>query len=213
MRLNNAENSVGATHSLKLLTSPRRVTTSKQLDLLSIANLPALDSLKSVCKKEALLDAMGEILYHQMMAVYSSRALNIEHGNYHLASIIAGDESIGAVTLAKPLQMGDWVSSAVRDMDAAQIDLVKTAGKLRRQLDTQTNNNVPQFGLLFSCLGRGLYLYNGVDQDLALLKSLIPNLPLIGFYGNGEIAPIRGKNELLQYSAVLGLFGKNNESI
>ena len=170
MRLNNAENSVGATHSLKLLTSPRRVTTSKQLDLLSIANLPALDSLKSVCKKEALLDAMGEIFYHQMMAVYSSRALNIEHGNYHLASIIAGDESIGAVTLAKPLQMGDWASSAVRDMDAAQIDLVKTAGKLRRQLDTQTNNNVPQFGLLFSCLGRGLYLYNGVDQDLALLK-------------------------------------------
>jgi small ligand-binding sensory domain FIST len=56
-------------------------------------------------------------------------------------------------------------------------------------------------------------LYNGVDQDLALLKSLILNLPLIGFYGNGEIAPIKGKNELLQYSAVLGLFGKNNESI
>ncbi len=213
MRLNNAQYAVGATHGLKLLTSPRRITASNQLDLVSIANLPALDSLKSACKKEALFDAEGEIPYHQMMAVYSSRASYIERGDYHLASIITGDDATGSVTLAKPLQVGDWVSWAVRDMDAAQIDLVKTASTLRRQLATQTNNNAPQFALLFSCLGRGPYLYNGVDQDLALLKTLFPNLPLIGFYGNGEIAPIRGKNELLQYSAVLGLFGENNESI
>jgi small ligand-binding sensory domain FIST len=142
-----------------------------------------------------------------LMAVYASRASHIERGDYHLTSIITGDDSTGAVTLAKPLQVGDWISWAVRDMDAAQIDLVKTASTLRRQLAAETHNAVPQFSLLFSCLGRGPYLYNGIDQDLALIKTLFPGLPLIGFYGNGEIAPIRGKNELLQYSAVLGLFG------
>ena len=213
MRLTNAQYAVGATHGLKLLTSPRRITASNQLDILSIANLPAMDSLKSACEKEALFDAEGEIPYHQLMAVYANRASHIERGDYHLASIIIGDEVTKSVTLAKPLQVGDWVSWAVRDMDAAQIDLVKTASTLRRQLAAQTNNNAPQFALLFSCLGRGPYLYNGVDQDLALLKTLFPNLPLIGFYGNGEIAPIRGENELLQYSAVLGLFGEQNESI
>jgi small ligand-binding sensory domain FIST len=31
-------------------------------------------------------------------------------------------------------------------------------------------------------------------------------MPLIGFYGNGEIAPVKGRNQLLQLSAVLGLF-------
>ena len=213
MRLTNVPYAVGATHGLKLLSSPRRVTASNQLDILSIANLPAMDSLKSACEKEALFDAEGEIPYHQLMAVYANRASHIEHGDYHLASIIIADEVSKTVTLAKPLQVGDWVSWAVRDMDAAQIDLVKTASTLRRQLAAQTNNNAPQFALLFSCLGRGPYLYNGVDQDLALLKTLFPNLPLIGFYGNGEIAPIRGENELLQYSAVLGLFGEYNESI
>lgn len=213
VRLNNAQFSVGATHGLKILTSPRRITASKQLDLSTIANLPAFDSLKSACKKEALLDAQAEIPYHQLMAVYASRASHIERGDYHLTSIITGDDVTGTVTLAKPLQVGDWVSWAMRDMDVAQIDLVKTASTLRRQLAAQTNNHAPKFALLFSCLGRGPYLYNGVDQDLALLKTLFPNLPLIGFYGNGEIAPIRGKNELLQYSAVLGLFGEKNESI
>jgi small ligand-binding sensory domain FIST len=68
----------------------------------------------------------------------------------------------------------------------------------------------PEFALLFSCLGRGPYFYNGFDQDLALIKTLFPNLPIIGFYGNGEIAPINGINELLQYSAVLGLFTESN---
>lgn len=210
MRLNNTQFAVGATHGLKLLGSPRRITACNQLDLLSIANLPAFDVLTSACKKEALLDTNKEIPYHQLMAVYASRAAHIERGDYHLASIITGDDATGSVTLAKPLQMGDWVSWAIRDMDAAQIDLVKTASTLRRQLAAETRNAAPQFALLFSCLGRGPYLYNGVDQDLALIKTLFPNLPLIGFYGNGEIAPIRGKNELLQYSAVLGLFGKQS---
>lgn len=213
MRLNHVPYAVGATHGLKLLNSPRRITQCHQLDLSSIANLSALDSLKSACKKEGLLDAYDEIPYHQLMAVYASRASHIERGDYSLSSIIAGDDMAGTVTLAQALQVGDWVSWAVRDSDTAQIDLVKTASTLRRQLANETQNAAPQFALLFSCLGRGPYLYNGVDQDLALIKTLFPHLPLIGFYGNGEIAPIRGHNELLQYSAVLGLFGEKNESI
>lgn len=37
-------------------------------------------------------------------------------------------------------------------------------------------------------------------------------MPIIGFYGNGEIAPIAGKSEMLQYSAVLGLFSEIKKS-
>ena len=119
-----------------------------------------------------------------------------------LATIITGDESTGAVTLDKYLKVGDWISWAVRDMNIAQVDLVKTATELKQQLAVK-----PAFSMLFSNLGRGPYFYDGIDQDLALIKTLFPQLPLIGFYGNGEIAPINGKNTLLQYSAVLGLFG------
>ncbi len=213
MRLNNAQYAVGATHGLKLLTSPRRVTNCNQLDLISIANLPAFDVLSAVCQKSDLLNANKLMPYHQLMVAYASRASHIERGDYRLAAIMMGDAAAGTVTVAKPLQVGDWVSWAVRDMDAAQVDLVKTASTLRRQLAAQTQNAAPQFALLFSCLGRGPYLYNGVDQDLALMKTLFPGLPLIGFYGNGEIASINAKNELLEYSAVIGLFGENNEPI
>ena len=45
-----------------------------------------------------------------------------------------------------------------------------------------------------------------IERDLELMQNLLPDMPLIGFYGNGEIAPVNGVNEMLQYSAVLGLF-------
>lgn len=206
MQLSNMDCAIGATHGLKLITSPRRITDCNQHDILKIANLPAFNHLRSAWHKHAqnvaLIDYV-QVPYHQLIAVHASRASHIERGDYSLATMITGDEASGSITLAKPLKVGDWISWAVRDIDAAQLDLVKTATQLKQQLAVK-----PEFSLLFSNLGRGPYFYNGIDQDLALIKTLFPQLPLIGFYGNGEIAPINGKNTLLQYSAVLGLFGR-----
>ncbi len=199
----NATGAVAATHGLKVISAPRRITKCKGNDLLTIANLPAFSSLASACKKNDI--TTEDLPYHHLIAVHASKASALERGEYNLASIIIANEETQSVTLTKPLQVGDWISWAIRDVDAAQIDIVKTASVLRRQLDSE-----PTFALLFSSLGRGPYFYNGIDQDLALIKTLFPDLPIIGFYGNGEIAPINGINELLQYSAVLGLFTASN---
>ena len=203
--MTNTHAAVAASHGLQLISSPRRITKTVANDLLSLAHLPALNTLLSACKKQDIAINNNDIPYHLLVAVYARKASQIERGDYNLASLIIANQDKDSVTLTKPLNEGDWLSWAVRDVDAAQIDIVKTASMLRRQLDVE-----PEFALLFSCLGRGPYFYNGSDQDLALIKTLFPDLPLIGFYGNGEIAPIAGVNELLQYSAVLGLFAKSN---
>lgn len=201
--LNNTTSAIAASHGLQVISAPRRITACDGNDLLKIANLPAYPTLNLAWQKHSKSEK--DLPYHQLMAVYASKASQLERGEYNIASIVIANEENLSITLAKPLQTGDWVSWAIRDVDAAQIDIVKTASILRRQLDTE-----PEFALLFSCLGRGPYFYNGIDQDLALIKTLFPDLPIIGFYGNGEIAPINAVNELLQYSAVLGLFAENN---
>ncbi len=200
--LNNIAMAVAASHGLKVISSPRRITASKGNDLRTIASLPALNTLASAWQKHAKTTDTPP--YHQLMAVYASKASMLERGEYSVASIIIENADDASITLTKSLQVGDWLSWAIRDVDAAQVDIVKTASELKQQLESE-----PSFALLFSCLGRGPYFYNGTDQDLALIKTLFPNLPIIGFYGNGEIAPINGINELLQYSAVLGLFAKS----
>ena len=201
--LQNTHSAVAASHGLQLISSPRRITACNGNDLLSLANIPSLNTLYAACKKNDI--SSDDLPYHQLIAVYASKASLIERGEYNLASLIIENTENNSITLTKSLKVGDWLSWAIRDIDAAQIDIVKTASVLRRQLEAE-----PEFALLFSCLGRGPYFYNGTDQDLALIKTLFPNLPIIGFYGNGEIAPINGLNELLQYSAVLGLFAKSN---
>ena len=201
--LNSTMMAVAASHGLKIISSPRKITAMKGNDLLKLANQPALATLTSAWQKHA--KSTDTPPYHQLMAVYASKASALERGEYSLASIIIENADEASVTLTKSLQVGEWLSWAIRDVDAAQVDIVKTAGELRQQLGIE-----PEFAMLFSCLGRGPYFYNGQDQDLALLKTLFPKLPIIGFYGNGEIAPINGTNELLQYSAVLGLFAESN---
>ena len=118
-----------------------------------------------------------------------------------MATILTSDDDDGVVTLSKALETGDWLSWALRDLNTAQVGMVKTASRLRVSLMAD-----PSYAMLCSCLGGGQKFYNGSDQDLELVKTLFTGLPIIGFYGNGEIAPITGRNEILDHSAVLGLF-------
>ena len=148
----NATGAVAATHGLKIISSPRRITKCKGNDLLTIANLPAFSSLASACKKNNI--ATEDLPYHQLMAVQASKASALERGEYNLASIIIANEETQSITLTKSLQVGDWISWAIRDVDAAQIDIVKTASLLRRQLETE-----PEFALvIFLSWSRTLFL-------------------------------------------------------
>lgn len=197
--IKNAQVAIAASHGLKHISMPQKITKSNGHDIMNINQTAALFSLQSAW--QALQRKNEELPFHQLVATSASTSEAFKHGEYNVASIITSNDEGGSITLSKELQTGQFLSWALRDANTAQIDIVKTAGKLKSQLTTE-----PTFAMLFSCLGRGPSFYDGSDQDLELLKTLHPQLPIIGFYGNGEIAPISGQNEMLQYSAVLGLF-------
>lgn len=195
---------VAATHGLRFLSEPQRITHANKYDIQSLDDENALTSLqRAYAQNHSSIQSHNEsIPYHQLIAVYADELKLIHHGNYHQAILIGCDETHNSVTLAKCLTEKQWLCWAIRDVAIAASDFKKTAQNLGKSL----GKTAPDFGLLFSCLGRGPYLYGSQDRDLLQLRELYPNMPFIGFYGNGEIAPINGKNELLQYSAVLGLF-------
>jgi small ligand-binding sensory domain FIST len=65
---------------------------------------------------------------------------------------------------------------------------------------------VPDFTIMFPCLSRGPLFFGGSDKDLAAARESFPGTPIIGFYGNGEIAPLDEHSHLHQYSTVLAAF-------
>lgn len=195
-------------HGIQFISSPRKVTASHHHELISVANIAALTSLQSAYKAQtSTREAAADLPYHLLMVAYAKTAKALALGDYQLATVVVDHETTHSLSLTQPIPQGCWLRWAIRDIASAQHDIANTAQQLSQQLA-----GTPQFALFFSCLGRGPYFYNGEDADLAQLTQHLPHLPLIGFYGNGQIAPMLGKNTLLQYSAVLALFSSEEAS-
>jgi len=187
-----------AAHGLSLLSTPKPVQASQQFDVQQLGKHKALKSLQKAW--DNYRETPEPLPLHLIMAVYAESPEAILQGNYHQTTIISCDEADGSVTLAHSLPVGQYLCWALRDATSAQADMALASEALSAELGS------PDFGLLFSCLGRGPYLYNGEDLDLKAVTRRFPNMPLLGFYGNGEIACINGQNQLLPYSTVLSLF-------
>ena len=60
--------------------------------------------------------------------------------------------------------------------------------------------------LLFSCLGRGAHLYGRENHDSDLFRSYLGQVPIGGFFCNGEIGPIGASTFLHGYTSSFGIF-------
>ena len=66
-----------------------------------------------------------------------------------------------------------------------------------------------RFGLYFNCLARGQALYQEPGIDAAEIHRALPDVPILGFFCNAEIGPLKGENQLFTYTGVLVLIGEN----
>lgn len=193
---------VGVSQGVRALSQqPFEITRVKDFDVLSLAGQPALNVLLRDLPLE--LRDQETLPLHLLMAgiTYGDPATAIVEGRFRSAPIIAIDPQQDSVTLSARPAPGEHLFWAMRQPLAAESDMRLTVETLQRTLPA-----TPDFGLCFPCMGRGPYFYGGVDLDLQLIQGRFPGMPLIGFYGNGEIAPFNGSNQLFQYAAVLGLF-------
>lgn len=200
-RLAGASGAVRISQGVRALSEPLVITQASGYDVISLGQQPAMN----VLTRELPLDLRSEdnLPLHLLMAgiIHGDPATAIAEGRFRLAPIISANAEDRSVTLSARLTPGEQMFWAVRQPLAAERDMRLTIDRLQQELDAP-----PDFGLLFPCMGRGPYFYGGVDRDLDLVKQRFPGMPLIGFYGNGEIGPLDGANQLLQYAAVLGLF-------
>jgi small ligand-binding sensory domain FIST len=92
-------------------------------------------------------------------------------------------------------RVGQTVQFQLRDSKSAHEDLVLAAERVKREL------SAPIAILLFSCAGRGKGLFGTSDHDAETLANIVGDLPLAGFFCNGEIGPVGGKIFLHGYTA------------
>ncbi|MEW6278579.1 MAG: FIST N-terminal domain-containing protein [Candidatus Eremiobacterota bacterium] len=125
-----------------------------------------------------------------------------ERGDFLIRNLIGIDHRKGNLVVAAAPRVGQTVQFHLRDArtSAEDLELLLKRHRLGHP------EGPPAGALLFSCLGRGDYLYGEPDHDSRMLQTVMGDVPLGGFFCNGEIGPVGGTTYLHGYTSCFALF-------
>lgn len=125
-----------------------------------------------------------------------------EQGDFLIRNILGLDGDNGALAVAADVRPNTVIQFHLRDAETSAHDL-QTLLEARHDAGMPT----PSGALMFSCLGRGRGLYGKPNFDSSIVRGIYPDLPIGGFFCNGEIGPVQGITYQHGYTTVLALFG------
>lgn len=121
-------------------------------------------------------------------------------GDFLIRNVVGADPHRGAIAIGERLQPGMRLCFHVRDAETSAEDL-------RTLLEEHAKSTGETCGaLLFSCLGRGEHLYGKPDFDTGLFHRHLGDIPVGGFFCNGEIGPVGDATFLHGYTSSFALF-------
>ena len=124
-------------------------------------------------------------------------------GDFLIRNLIGVDPHRGALAVGENLQEGMRVRFHLRDAETSAEDLHAMLTSYEKAAPkTQDLSGA----LLFSCLGRGEGLYGLPNFDTRVFQEHLGEVPVGGFFCNGEIGPIGGATFLHGYTSSFGLF-------
>ena len=151
---------------------------------------------------EVFSEDIGEVAARDLAAVGSTvfAAVPIQgsdRADYLVRNLTGIDPERGLLGIGEVLETGQSLMFCRRDPEAARRDL----DRMLRDLMARTAGP-PKGAVYISCLGRGPSLFGPDSAELKAIQREIGEVPLVGFFGNGEISHDR----LYTYTGVLTLF-------
>lgn len=198
---------------------PYRIIEAEQNVLLKLDEQETLD--EGVSKAQTPLEVLQALLRSldekdQMLAQHSlfvgvvrdEFKQSLEPGDFLIRTLIGVDPRVGAIAVGDRVRPGQRIQFHLRDAHTSAEDLEMLLEQYQQA--AQTNPTSPTGALLFSCLGRGQGLYGQPNFDSQLFSRYLSNIPLSGFFGNGEIGPVKGRTFLHGFTSAFGVFRQGN---
>ena len=183
--------------------APMRITKSDRNFLVELDGQQPFDVLRSIFQDAGQRDR--ELMQNSLFLGVVMDALIDEpqQGDFLIRNVMGMDQRSGVLAIGEMLKEGQLVQFHLRDAETSADDL--TAVLERYAIDNREN---PAHGaLLFSCLGRGKYLYGKSNHDTEVFQEKVgATVPLGGFFCNGEIGPVSGTTFLHGYTSSFGIF-------
>ena len=193
---------IGVTQGCTPIGEPYVITRAEANVIERIANRSALAMLAEAV--QSFPDAAARI---QRAGVFAGLAMDpakspLERGDFLVRNLVGADQARGALAVAERVRVGQTVQFQIRDAAASREDLAAMLAEVATRLDGRR----PAFGCYFDCAGRGRGLYGVPDHDVLLIRERLGEFPLVGFFGNGEFAPIGRRNFFHNYTGALVIF-------
>jgi small ligand-binding sensory domain FIST len=169
------------------------VTSCQRNIVIELDGRPALDVLR---------EDVGEVIAKDLsrMAGYIFAALPIsgsDTGDYLVRNIVGVDEEQKVVAIGELLVEGSQLMFCRRDGTSARQDMERMLRDISRRADGKARG-----ALYYSCLGRGRHQFGENSEELKMIADALGDIPLVGFFANGEIF----HNRLYAYTGVLSVF-------
>ncbi|MBT3238942.1 MAG: histidine kinase [Rhodospirillaceae bacterium] len=175
------------------ISDMHEVTDCQDNVVIGLNGQPALEVFTEAIGKELAADLPGLAgLVHAAVPVEGS-----DTGDYMVRSLLGIDPKRGMLAIADDIRIGTRLMFVRRDAESAREDLRQMVADLKGRMDAP-----PRGGIYISCMARGPSLFGKEGVELEIIRDGLGDVPLVGFYGNGEISNAR----LYGYTGVLTLF-------
>jgi small ligand-binding sensory domain FIST len=161
-----------------------RVTECDENVIVTLDGRPALDVLLEAVRGEKAQLLVG-------LPVAGS-----DTGDYTARNLVGIDPKNKLIAIGEVVEPGDQILFCKRDAAAARADLSRLLKEVKQAAPA------PRGALYFSCVARGEHMFGSRGAELDLIKRSLGEVPLVGFFCNGEIS----RDRLYGYTGVLTVF-------
>jgi small ligand-binding sensory domain FIST len=196
---------IGITQGCQPVGVPCIITKAANNIIFELDGQPAFEVLKNQVPLR-ILESGRDLMRLLFIGLPPDRSqTEISNGEYLVRNLMGIIPETGIISVAANVKEGQIMTFAVRHPIMAREDLKQM---LERLASSKEPDKPYKFGLYFNCCGRGSSLYGYQGIDTAYINYILGDVPIIGFFGNSELAPLKGTNYLFTYTGALVLISE-----
>ena len=172
------------------------VTQAERNIIVALDNRPALDVM--LAELQCDLKGLRQAARNTFVGLVVPGAEAAGGGDdYKVRNLVGIDPQNKLIAIGDNVDEGTTVLFCRRDQESARGDLLRMIYDLKDDL-----TEAPKAALYHACVGRGESMFGERGAELKLIREHLGDVPLVGFFANGEIA----RDRLYGYTGVLTIF-------
>ena len=184
----------GLTQGCSPIGPKHQITEYQRNVIITIDDRPALDIMK---------EDIGETLSNNLDSVHEHIFAGFpvkgsDTGDYLVRNLMGVDQKNHFIAVGEMISDDNEIMFCQRDSDSAHQDMTRMLNNIKQRI----GSSAPRGALYYSCLGRGRSLFGSDSEELKMIQEALGDIPLTGFFCNGEIA----HDHLYGYTGVLTVF-------